>query len=121
MFFILVNLTIILNTIALVSEKYKNAVFACRDLSAGFFSIGQALVTETLFIILIFLILKDNVNLKMTISYTILQFISMIVANVYRYTNIFSNQIFFKLDKLIAILEISMMLVMSYYDNYVKK
>lgn len=115
------NLTIISNTIALVSEKYKNVVIACRDLSAGFFSIGQTLVTEMLFIILIFLILKDNVNLKMTISYTILQFISMIVANVYQYTNVLNNQAFFRLDKLIAILEIGMMLAMSYYDNYVKK
>lgn len=71
-------------------------------------------VFEIACMLLLFKYQDAHVGYNLALEYFILENVSCFIGNIYLYTNILTNNIFFILDKVIAIVEIIMLIQIGY-------
>lgn len=107
---------------ALFSKKYKKKILENKTLTEGISELIDPrimMIIEnimTMFLIIaMFFYFKHFVGFHLVFGYIILQFISLIIVNVYQYCNqILSDKGFLFLDKVISIAELFMLTVIGY-------
>lgn len=106
---------IIMDSYVLFSKTYKARIVENEiNFSPTLVSLVQTMIFETIFLILLFLYLNHYVGYNLAFGYLILEIVSCIIANVHLYTSILTDQSFFILDKIIAIIEILMLVRIEY-------
>lgn len=116
-FEIIVLIMIIPDIYGLFSPDYKAQIIENK---INFSPTWGSLIIPSLFeiacMLLLFKYLDAHVGYNLALKYFILENVSCIIGNIYLYTNIFTNNIFFILDKIIAIVEIIMLIQIGYKE-----
>lgn len=106
---------IIMSSYGLFSETYKARIVENKiNFSPTLSSLMTTLIFEIILMILLFVYLNHYVSFDLAFGYLLLESVSCIVANVYQYTDILTDKMFFILDKIIAIIEILMLVKIGY-------
>lgn len=106
---------IAISSFGFFSKNYKARIVENKiNFSPTLVSLVQTMIFETIFLILLFLYLNHYVGYNLAFGYLILEIVSCIIANVHLYTSILTDQSFFILDKIIAIIEILMLVRIEY-------
>ena len=101
---------IAISSFGFFSKNYKARIVENKiNFSPTLGSLVQTMIFEIIFSILLFLYLSCYVGYNLAFGYVVLEIVSCIVANTHLYTNVLTDQSFFILDKIIAIIEILML------------
>lgn len=116
-FVLVITVMILIDLHSLFSKKYvENVINSRTKLSRknNVSSIAFTIFIMTVLIGLLVFYLGTFVDQKLCLGFAFLECISIIIALVYPYTNILNDKGFFILDKLIAVIEIGMLLEIGY-------
>lgn len=106
---------IVISSSGFFLKNYKVQIIKTKtNFSPTLNSLIKTVISEAIFLILLFLYLRHYVGYNLAFGYLILEIASCITANAHLYTNILTNKSFFILDKIIAIIEILMLIRIGY-------
>lgn len=114
-FEIIILIMIIPDIYGLFSPDYKAQIIENKiNFSPTWGSLLMTSIFEIACMLLLFKYLDAHVGYNLALGYFILENVSCIIGNIYLYTNILTDQSFFILDKIIAIIEILMLVRIGY-------
>lgn len=114
-FEIIILIMIIPDIYGLFSPDYKVQIIENKiNFSPTWGSLLMTSEFEIAYMLLLFKYLDAHVGYNLALGYFILENVSCIIGNIFLYTNILTNNIFFILDKVIAIVEIIMLIQIGY-------